>query len=80
MSEETPKKEQFAELRRLADEFKVKAHLASMDAKDTWENELKPRLQKLEDEFDEATRESKIGEEMSKLESRLRKLVEGLND
>lgn len=81
MSEETAApKEQFAELKRLADEFKVKAHLASMDAKDTWEGELKPRLEKLEKKIDDATRDSGIGEEMSKLEGRLRKLVDDLTD
>lgn len=79
MSEETAPKEQFAELKRLADEFRVKAHLASMDARDSWESELKPRLQRLEDRLDKATRDSGIGEEMSKLEGRLRKLVEDLS-
>jgi hypothetical protein len=80
MSDEAQPEEQFAELKRLADQFRVKAHLASMEAKDTWEEELKPRLQKLEKQLDDATKDSNIGEEISRLESRLRKMVEDLVD
>ncbi len=35
------------ELRRLADEFELKIHLASMDARDRWQT-LKPRLAEVE--------------------------------
>ncbi len=36
--------ETIAELEQLADEIRLKVHLASMDAKDTWNQELEPRL------------------------------------
>lgn len=32
------------ELERLADEIRLGLHLASMDAKDTWQTKLEPRL------------------------------------
>ena len=41
------------DLRRLADEIEVKAHLAGMDARDRW-NELKPQLAELDRRFSEA--------------------------
>jgi hypothetical protein len=40
------------DVRRLADEIEVKVHLAGMDARDRW-NELKPRLAKLDRQFNE---------------------------
>lgn len=33
-----------SELEQLADEIKVKLHLANMDAKSTWNEKLEPRL------------------------------------
>ena len=41
------------DLRRIADEIEVKLHLAGMDARDKW-NELKPKLSKLDQHFNEA--------------------------
>ena len=41
------------DLRRIADEIEVKLHLAGMDARDKW-NELKPKLSKLDQQFNEA--------------------------
>ena len=35
------------EIKRISDELELKVHLASMDAKDKW-NELKPRVKALE--------------------------------
>jgi ElaB/YqjD/DUF883 family membrane-anchored ribosome-binding protein len=40
-----------ADLKRMADEIKVKLHLAGMDAKDAW-NEIQPRLEDFEKRFD----------------------------
>lgn len=67
-------------LRRMADEIRVKIHLAGMDAKDTW-SKLEPKLQELEhkaeaakdklvDGLDKAADELK--EQMSKLLERLK--------
>lgn len=39
------------DLKRLADEIKVKLHLAGMDAKDAWED-IQPRLADFEQRFD----------------------------
>jgi len=36
--------EAVAELEQLADEIQIKLHLAGMDAKDTWNRRLEPRL------------------------------------
>lgn len=72
--------DQFSEVKRLADEFRVKAHLASMEAKTSWDEELKPRLRKLEADFDKAVEKSNFGDEVRKLEKRLRELLEGTAD
>lgn len=39
------------DLKRTADEIKVKLHLAGMDAKDAW-NDLEPKLAEFERRFD----------------------------
>jgi hypothetical protein len=46
--------ESINELERLTDEIKVKLHLASMDARDTWEK-LEPRLEEARQQAREAT-------------------------
>lgn len=45
MTDKTPSS--WDDVRRLADELELKIHLASMDARDRW-NELQPRLAELE--------------------------------
>ena len=80
MAEETKPKEQFAEIKRLADEFRVKAHLASMDAKNMWDEDVKPQFRDLESRFDKAVDKSKLSEELGKLEKKMRKLVDNLTD
>ncbi|MDH3622623.1 MAG: hypothetical protein OEQ49_02025 [Myxococcales bacterium] len=52
------------DLRRMADEIKVKLHLAGMDAKDAW-NEIQPRLEDFEQRFD--AKADEVGEELKAL-------------
>lgn len=52
------------DLRRAADEIKVKLHLAGMDAKDAWD-EIQPRLEDFERRFDSKAEE--VGEELKAL-------------
>ena len=52
------------DLKRMADEIKVKLHLAGMDAKDAWDD-IQPRLQDFEKRFDAAADE--VGEELKAL-------------
>ncbi|MBW2507170.1 MAG: hypothetical protein JRE81_00925 [Deltaproteobacteria bacterium] len=52
------------DLRRAADEIKLKLHLAGMDAKDAWE-EVQPRLADFEQRFDAKAEE--VGEELKAL-------------
>jgi ElaB/YqjD/DUF883 family membrane-anchored ribosome-binding protein len=54
------------DLRRTADEIKVKLHLAGMDAKDAWDD-LQPRLQDFERRFDSKAEE--VGDELKALGS-----------
>ena len=65
-------------IQELADKFRLKAHLASMDAKTLWEEELEPTVKKLDRQFDEATKDMKMPEELNELERKLRKLVDDL--
>ena len=51
------------DLRRAAEEIRVKMHLAGMDAKDAW-NDIQPRLEDFERRFD-----SKAGEVSEELKS-----------
>lgn len=46
------------ELRRLRDRARVKAHLAGMDAKTAWDEELSPELERLEGELERSGREA----------------------
>jgi DNA anti-recombination protein RmuC len=52
------------DLRRAADEIRVKLHLAGMDAKDAWED-IQPRLQEFERRFD--AKADEVGEELKAL-------------
>ena len=52
------------DLRRTADEIKLKLHLAGMDAKDAWE-EIQPRLADFERRFD--AKADEVGEELKAL-------------
>lgn len=52
------------DLRRAADEIRVKLHLAGMDAKDAWED-IQPRLADFEHRFDDKAEE--VGEELKAL-------------
>ena len=52
------------DLKRAADEIKLKLHLAGMDAKDAWE-EVQPRLTDFEQRFDAKAEE--VGEELKAL-------------
>ena len=52
------------DLQRMADEIKLKLHLAGMDAKDAWD-EIQPRLADFERRFDEKADE--VGDELKAL-------------
>jgi len=52
------------ELKRTADEIKLKLHLAGMDAKDAWD-EVQPRLAEFEQRFDSKAEE--VGDELKAL-------------
>ena len=52
------------DLKRTADEIKVKLHLAGMDAKDAWD-EIQPRIADFEQRFD--TKADEVGEELKAL-------------
>ena len=54
------------DLRRTADEIKLKLHLAGMDAKDAWED-IQPRLADFERRFD--SKADEVGEELKALGS-----------
>lgn len=52
------------DLQRMADEIRVKLHLAGMDAKDAWD-EVQPRLADFERRFDAKAEE--VGDEVKAL-------------
>ena len=52
------------DLKRMADEIRVKLHLAGLDAKDAWE-EIQPRLKDFEKRFD--AKADEVGEELKAL-------------
>ena len=58
---------------RVADEIRVRIHLAGMEAKDAW-NELEPKLRELEHRAEAATSDviDELRERMSKLLERVR--------
>lgn len=57
------------DLRRAADEIRLKLHLAGMDAKDAW-NEIQPRLEDFENRFD--TTADEVSEELKALGSEIK--------
>lgn len=69
-------------LEQLADELRVKLHLAGMEVKQLWEETLEPQLRELDRKFDAATKDMRedLGEEMAKLERKIRDVVEDLAD
>ena len=54
------------DLKRAADEIRVKMHLAGMDAKDAWDD-IQPRLEDFERRFDEKAAE--VSEELKEVGS-----------
>ena len=70
--------ELYDQIKTLAEEFRLKAHLASMDAKTLWEEELQPKLKDLDARFDEATRDIEVSEDLKEMERKLRKVVDDL--
>ncbi len=52
------------DLKRAADEIKLKLHLAGMDAKDAWD-EIQPRIADFERRFD--SKADEVGEELKAL-------------
>lgn len=52
------------DLKQIADEIRVKLHLAGMDAKDAWED-IQPKLRDFEQRFDATAEE--VGEELKAL-------------
>lgn len=60
-------------LRRMADEIRLKIHLAGMEAKEAW-NELEPKLRQLEQRAEAATSDvlDDLRERLSQLLARVR--------
>jgi len=58
------------DLRRAADEIKVKIHLAGMDAKDAW-HDIQPRLEDFERRFD--AKAGEVTEELKALGGDIKK-------
>lgn len=52
------------DLKQIADEIRVKLHLAGMDAKDAWDD-IQPKLRDFEQRFDATAEE--VGEELKAL-------------
>ena len=63
------------DLKRAADEIKLKLHLAGMDAKDAWE-EVQPRLADFEQRFDAKAEE--VGEELKALGKDIMKRLQNI--
>jgi hypothetical protein len=63
------------DLRRTADEIKVKLHLAGMDAKDAW-NEVQPKLADFERRFDAKAEE--VGEELKALGNEIKQRLQNI--
>lgn len=61
------------DLRRTADEIRVKLHLAGMDAKDAWED-LQPRLAEFERRFD--AKAGEVSEELKALGGDIKKRLQ----
>jgi hypothetical protein len=63
------------DLRRAADEIKLKLHLAGMDAKDAWD-EVQPRLADFEQRFDATAEE--VGDEVKALGNDIMKRLQNI--
>jgi uncharacterized protein YPO0396 len=63
------------ELQTMRDEIRVRMHLASMEAKDKW-NELEPSLEKIEEQIKEATQ--KFHDSLAELKTAFRSLRDKL--
>jgi hypothetical protein len=72
----SPKTPLEADLRRLADEIRVRIHLAGMDAKDAW-TKLEPRVKEVEQRFARATGEA--ASELDELGQALRRELDRLH-
>jgi hypothetical protein len=57
------------DLKRTADEIRVKLHLAGMDAKDAWDD-LQPKLADFEQRFD--AKADEVGDELKALGSEIK--------
>jgi len=64
-------------LRRMADEIRVRIHLAGMDAKDAW-SQLEPKLRELEHKAEAA--KDKVVEGLDKMGDELREQMSKLLD
>lgn len=80
MSDELQRRKK--ELGEMADEVRLKLHLATMEARQMWEEKLEPQLRELDRKFDASTKEMRedLGEELGKLEKRIRAIVEDIKD
>lgn len=65
------------DLRRTADEIKVKLHLAGMDAKDAWD-EIQPRLADFEQRFD--AKADEVGDELKALGNDIKQRLLNIKD
>lgn len=65
------------DLRRTADEIKLKLHLAGMDAKDAWED-IQPRLADFERRFD--AKADEVGDELKALGNDIKQRLLNIKD
>lgn len=65
------------DLRRTADEIKLKLHLAGMDAKDAWED-IQPRLAEFERRFD--AKADEVGDELKALGNDIKQRLLNIKD
>lgn len=65
------------DLKRMADEIRVKLHLAGLDAKDAWE-EIQPRLKDFEKRFD--AKADEVGEELKALGGEIKQRLLNIKD
>ena len=75
MSEEIKKPSTWDEIRRLAEEVKLRIHLAGQEAKDKWD-ELKPKIAEVKADLEREGSElgAKVNEKLAALGDRLVKL------
>ena len=68
------------DLRRIADEVKVKLHLAGMDAKDKWKSTFEPRLQELQQKAEHSGERAAgaVQEQLATFADALRKFADDL--